>query len=572
MITFDKIVLTNFMSVGNAPLTINYTENKSTLVTATNGSGKSSVMMDSICFALYGKPYRNINKPQLLNSVNGKNCLVELYFKVGKTKYIVKRGIKPNVFEIHKNGTLLNQDAASRDYQKVLETNILKMNFRTFTQVVIMGSGNYVPFMRLKSNDRREFIEDVLDIKIFSIMNQLLKQHMKDTDEQEKAIKSAIDVLKEKAKMQESFIKTLEKEKQTRTDEVQASIDKTIEEIKSLNEQINALNIQADELTESTKDLTKVQKKLREMMDLQNKIQTNIEKQTNDKDFYSTIDVCPTCHQTVEDHHREKIIQKVDKKLNEFRDGLTNIESLMGDINKEVEDVEARQRELQKVQGDIGTAQSSITVAQRMVQKYQAEMADLLTNSASVDAEKKKLKAISKDIVAKDKDRKEVVIQKQYNDATASLLKDTGIKTKIIKQYVPVFNKLINAYLSHLDLFVSFELDENFNETVKSRYRDTFTYDSFSEGEKQRIDLAMLFTFREIARMKNAINVNILICDEILDQSLDSVGVDNFFNIIGSLSNTNLFVISHRENMRDKFDGHLHLEKKNNFTVMATKD
>jgi len=568
MITFETLTITNFMSVGNAPLVIDYTSNKSTLVTATNGSGKSSVMMDSICFALYGKPYRNINKPQLLNSINGKNCLVEIKFSVGKTKYTVKRGIKPALFEIYKNGVLLNQDAASRDYQKVLEQSILKMNYRTFTQVVIMGSGNYVPFMRLKSNERREFIEDVLDIKIFSIMNQLLKQHMKDTDDQEKAIKHTIDLLKEKATMQQSFIATLEKEKQTRTSEIQFQIDSMSAEIIILNDKIELLSEQADTLGDSAKDLSKIQTKMKDLVSIQSKIQKNIEKNTADKDFYSSIEVCPTCHQTVEDHHREKIIGKVDDKLNEFQKGLINVEAVMADINREVEDVEARQKELQKIQGEIGTSQSSIAVAQRLVQNYQRDMADLLTNSASVDAERDKLKVISKEIVAKDKQRKEVVIQQEYNDATASLLKDTGIKTKIIKQYVPVFNKLINTYLSHLDLFVSFELDENFNETVKSRYRDSFTYDSFSEGEKQRIDLAMLFTFREIARMKNAINVNLLIMDEVLDQSLDGIGVENFFNIIGSLSSTNLFVISHRENMGDKFDAHMKLSKPNNFTVL----
>jgi len=568
MITFEKLVVTNFMSVGNSPLTVEYTKNKTTLVTATNGSGKSSIMMDSICFALYGVPYRNINKPQLLNSINGRNCLVEVHFKVGKISYVVKRGIKPNVFEILKNGVLLNQDAASRDYQKVLETSILKMNFRTFTQVVIMGSGNYVPFMRLKAAQRREFIEDVLDIKIFSLMNQLLKQHTKDTDDLEKSIKSAINLLKEKARMQESFIKTLEKEKKTRTDEAQNQIDLILSEIVSLNDKIDKLTVQADTLSDATSNMNKVQNRLNDLMNIQVKIQKNIEKQTSDKEFYSTIDVCPTCHQTVEDHHRQSIIQKVDDKLSEFQKGLGNIDELLGDINREVEETEARQKELQKIQGDIGTAQSSIAVAQRLVQKYQGEMADLLSNSTSVDGEREKLKALSKDIVAKDKERKSVIIQQEYNEATASLLKDTGIKTKIIKQYVPVFNKLINAYLSHLDLFVSFELDENFNETVKSRYRDAFTYDSFSEGEKQRIDLAMLFTFREIARMKNAINVNLLIMDEVLDQSLDGIGVENFFNIIGSLSSTNLFVISHRENMGDKFEAHMKLSKKNNFTTV----
>lgn len=556
------------MSVGNAPLTVDYNKNKSTLVTATNGSGKSSIMMDSICFALYGVPYRNINKPQLINSINGKNCLVEVYFKVGKTSYVVRRGIKPGVFEILKNGKLLNQDAAAKDYQKVLESSILKMNFRTFTQVVIMGSGNYVPFMRLKASQRREFIEDVLDIKIFSLMNQLLKQHAKDTDDQERSIKNAMTLLKEKAVMQESFIKTLEKEKQTRTDDIQVQIDSSLADIASLNDKIANLQLQVDDLTDASLNLSKVQKKLDDLIDIQGKIQKNIEKQVSDKEFYASIDVCPTCHQTVEDHHREDIIKKVDDKLKEFKEGLTNIEGIMGDINREVEDTEAKQKELQKLQGEIGTAQSSVTVAQKLVQNYQRDMSDLLSNSSSVDAERATLKTISKEIIAKDKQRKEVVIQQEYNEATASLLKDTGIKTKIIKQYVPVFNKLINAYLSHLDLFVSFELDENFNETVKSRYRDAFTYESFSEGEKQRIDLAMLFTFREIARMKNAINVNLLIMDEVLDQSLDGIGVENFFNIIGSLSSTNLFVISHRENMGDKFDAHMKLSKTNNYTVL----
>lgn len=559
------------MSVGNAPLTIEYTKHKTTLVTATNGSGKSSVMMDAICFALYGKPYRNINKPQLLNSVNGKNCVVDIHFRSGKTKYLVRRGLKPAVFEIYKNDKLMNQDAASRDYQKVLESNILKMNFRTFTQVVIMGSGNYVPFMRLKASERREFIEDVLDIKIFSIMNQLLKQHMKDTSDQEKEIKSSINMLKEKARMQESFIATLEREKENRTKEIQLQIDNATEEIVSLNEKITRLSVEVDKLTESTKDLSKIRTKLRDLIQLQDKIQKNIEKSSDDKEFYSSIEVCPTCHQTVEDHHRESIISKVDEKLNEFKDGLGNIEGLMGKINSEVEEVEEKQKTLSNIQAEIGTAQSSITVAQRLVQKYQGEMSNLLTSSTSVDDEKVKLKKISKDILSKDKDRKVILEQQQYNEASYSLLKDTGIKTKIIKQYVPVFNKLINAYLQHLDLFVSFELDENFNETVKSRYRDNFTYDSFSEGEKQRIDLALLFVFRQVARMKNAINVNLLICDEILDQSLDSTGIDNFFSLVGELDNTNLFVISHREGMLDRFENSIHLQKRNNFTEVVTK-
>lgn len=571
MITFEKIKIQNFMSVGNAPLELDYTKSKTTLVTATNGVGKSSIMMDSICFALYGKPYRNINKPQLVNSINGKACLVEISFKVGKVKYIVKRGIKPAIFEIYKNGTLLNQDAASRDYQKVLETNILKMNYRTFTQVVIMGSGNYIPFMKLSAQARREFIEDVLDIKIFSVMNSLLKQHMKDIDDEEKELLTAINLLKEKFKMQEQFIATLENEKETRRNEIQAEIEKLGEEEASLSSKIELLSLEVEQIGDQTEERSKVTKKLNDLKTIQTRLTKNIEKQQQNKEFFAVTEVCPTCHQEIGDHHRDHLIKTADSKVVELSSGLDELDQMLNDIQNKMANIESNQREVMRVQGEIGTAQSSMSVTQKLITKYQRELIDLNANTSSVDTEKKVLKTISKDIVHKDKERKDLGVTKQYNDAIAYLLKDTGIKTKIVKQYVPVFNKLINAYLQHLDLFVSFELDENFNETVKSRYRDFFTYESFSEGEKQRIDLAMLFTFREIARMKNAINVNLLIMDEVLDQSLDNVGVDNFFNIISGLPTSNLFVISHRESMQDKFDDSVRLVKHNNFTVLDKK-
>lgn len=568
MIEFEKIIILNFMSVGNAPLEIDYNKSKSTLVTATNGSGKSSVMMDSLCFALYGRPYRAINKPQLINSVNGKQCVVELHFKVNKSKYIVKRGIKPAMFEIHKNGKMINQDAAAKDYQKVLESNILKMNFRTFTQVVIMGSGNYVPFMRLTSAQRREFIEDILDIRIFSLMNQLLKQYAKDTEESEREIRNNISLAKEKFKLQESFIKTLESEKENRNSVLQLKIEELQKESVDTNDTIVALSAQVSALETEVVGLSKIKSKLAELTQLQDKIQRNIDKHIADKEFYASIETCPTCHQSVEDSQRLSIIKGVDDKLSEFDVAVHSLEKTMLNMRDDLAEIQHKQSELFDLQTEISSEQNALTVTQKLIHKHQLELSELMSNSTSVDLEKAKLKKISREIVKADKDRKEVVIQKEYNEAAASLLKDSGIKTKIIKQYIPVFNKLINSYLQQLDLFVSFEIDENFSETVKSRHRDAFTYQSFSEGEKQKIDLAMLFTFRDIARMKNAINVNLLIMDEVLDQSLDAVGVDNFFNIIDGLSSSNLFVISHRENMADKFETSLHLTKRNNFTVL----
>jgi len=568
MIKFGSITLKNFMSVGNSPLVIDYNQAKSVLVTATNGTGKSSIMLDSLTFALYGKPYRNINIPQIINSVNQKGLEVDLTFTVNKVKYRIVRGIKPKKFEIYKNGKLLNQDADTRDYQKVLEQTILKMNYQTFTQVVIMGSGNYVPFMRLKAAARREFIEDILDIKIFSVMNNLLKQQVKTHYEELDKITTNINFLKEKIKMQQSFVEKLESEKEGKKSDIEKEIIRLNEEVHAQFVKIEmlTLGINAAELDDTA--FERITTKKSELLNIAKQIKTNIAKQDKDKDFYATTDICPTCHQSIEEHHRENLIKKSTSKIVEFEEGLKEIEERMKSFNEQITRISETQDQIRKLQSEIGTCNSAIAIANSLLSKQHQELGNMLRDNGSIDDEKEKLSSLAKDILSASETKKELKKQESYYDAISGMLKDTGIKTRIIKQYVPVLNGLIKKYLDLMDLFVSFELDENFNETVKSRHRDTFTYESFSAGEQQRINLALMFVFRDVARLKSSVNTNLLIMDEIMDQSLDQAGIDGFLSIVESLKDTNLFVISHRENLGDRFDANLKLTKHGNFTVL----
>ena len=568
MIKFQKISIRNFMSVGNNPLEIDYTQSKTTLVIAVNGGGKSSVMMDSLSFVLYGKPYRNINKPQLVNSINDKECLVEVWFNVDRTRYQVRRGIKPMIFEIYKNGKLINQDAKALDYQKFLETNVLKMNYRTFTQVVIMGSGNYIPFMRLESWKRREFIEDILDIKIFTLMNQLLRDRIRTATESSESVLTEIKILFGKVNMQKDFIKTLEQQKSDRVTELTDHIDTLMREISSHGKDIAKLESQVEDFEKKIVDYLPLQEKLAELKLVHKRTNQNIHKVMADKEFYSKTEVCPTCHQSIEDHHREKLIEGVEEQHDKYKVALNDLLGKMTQVEGELQKVSYAQAKISELQSMIGALQSNITVSNRLLNTHQKQMTEILTNTSSIDEERKKLKGMAKEMLGLDKKKSEIDEDFRYYDVAFSLLKDSGIKTKIIRQFVPMINKLINTTLSQMDLFVSFNLDENFNETVKSRYRDTFTYESFSEGEKQRIDLALLFVFRDIARLKNSVNANIILMDEVLDSSMDSSGVDNFFEVIKSLSGSNLFVISHRPGIEDKFDRNIRLVKKNNFTVV----
>lgn len=569
MIVFQKISIKNFMSVGNSPVELDYTKHKTTIVTATNGSGKSSIMLDSITFALYGKPYRNVNKPQLINSINQKECVVELWFKVNKTEYRVKRGMKPGIFEIYKNGKLLNQDAASRDYQKVLEQNILKMNYRTFTQVVIMGSGNYVPFMRLPLSQRREFIEDILDIKIFSIMNQLLKQRMSDAKDTKRELELKISSIKDKIKMQKEFIATLETAKTEQIDRFKENIESMLKEISDAEEKIETLAAKEIELQGLIKSSSKDETEFNETLNSIREVKAAIEKIKKQHTTFAEMDTCPTCRQAVTDDHKSHIISEIDSKELELTTKLEELRASRLPIwEGKVKIFRQYQEDLMTVQSQIGEINTTITSANKIIKRYNQQIAELQGNDASVSAETAKLKALAKDGMKLNEQKTELNELSFYHDVAIALLKDTGIKTKIIKQYLPVFNNLINKFLQQLDFFVSFNLDENFNEVVKSRHRDSFTYESFSEGEKQRLDLALLFTFREIARLKNSLHVNLLLMDETLDSSLDAAGIDSFFNILEDIEKSNVFVISHREGMSEKFDAHVHLSKRNNFTEL----
>lgn len=569
MIQFEKISIKNFMSVGNAPIDIDYTSHETTIITASNGAGKSSIMLDSITFALFGKPYRNINKAQLINSVNQKECMVELWFKVNKIDYRIKRGIKPNIFEIYKDDKLLNQDAAARDYQKLLEQGILKMNYRTFTQVVIMGSGNYIPFMRLPLIQRREFIEDILDIKIFSIMNQLLKQKIVDNKDEMKDLDSSIKAIKEKIKMQEEFIGTLESSRTEQIEEYKKSIDSLMSEIDEANNKIIDLEKIEGKITSNIEIQKPKNTEYKNIKIAIESTQSAIRKLIKEKDTITSMEDCPTCRQSVEDSHKEIMISFFETKISQEESLIADSNTKLDDLAQIVKNLAENQTALFDLNSKIGEINSTITAANRIIVKYNQEIENLQNNSTSVDTERDKLKLLAKDILFKSTAKTNLNEQSFYYDVAAALLKDTGIKTKIIKQYLPMMNSLINKFLHQLDFFVSFNLDDNFNEVVKSRHRDTFTYESFSEGEKQRLDLALLFTFREISRMKNSLHCNLLLLDETLDASLDVAGVDNFFNILDTIEKSNVFVISHREGMGEKFDKHIHLAKRGNFTEIA---
>lgn len=569
MIVFEKIRMRNFMSVGNAPIEINLNENSTTLVTATNGSGKSSVMLDSITFALYGKAYRNINKPNLVNSINQKNCLLEIWFSVNTTKYHIKRGIRPHVFEIYKNDVLMNQDANIKDYQKILEQQILRMNYRTFTQVVIMGSGNYIPFMRLPAAQRREFIEDLLDIKIFSVMNMLLRDKIAITKDAIRDIDADLKSFGDKIQMQQAFIFTLQEEKNSKIEDIQTEIDTLQKEINENSNTINLLQINANALHLDLKEMDKIKSQRQELQIIQGKLKDNIAKYEKDAKFFEHLETCPTCKQEITPDHKTQIIDKVNKKVDKLTDNIQEVNIKMLDITEQIKAIENKQNELTALNYQISDLNNSISVANRVILKHNNEITELMSNTANIDAEREKLKKLQRSKRTAEIKKKTLTEDRNYQDVVGYLLKDTGIKTKIIKQYIPIINKLINRYLQQLDFFVMFNLDENFNEVIKSRYRDEFSYESFSEGEKQRIDLALLFTFREIARIKNSASINLLLMDETLDQSLDSTGIDSFFTMLYDLKASNVFVISHRDNIQDKFKASVRLTKKNNFTVMS---
>ena len=570
MINFNTIRWKNMLSTGNQFTEIKLDRSPSTLIVGENGGGKST-MLDALCFALFNKPFRNINKPQLINSINKKNLLVEIEFQTGRKFYKIVRGIKPNVFEIYADGELINQDAAARDYQKYLEESILKMNYKSFTQIVILGSASFTPFMQLPAFTRREIIEDILDIQIFTTMNSVLKDKLVEIKDKLQLADSRLEILKQKATLQKEYVDTLESNKEKRSDEIQSRIDDGERQIESLTKLTKDLEVEKDSVEETQKSLGDLATKQKKLESFKTKFSTQLRDLKKEVSFYEETDECPTCQQGIAHDHKETIVSSRQEKMQELSSGMDKLQEEFTKLEELIAENEILSEQISGLNIEIIAHNNEIIVQQRLIQALNLELNDITTKTADIDGEKDKLKAFAKDVLAQNSEKANLNEEKHYMDAVSTLLKDTGIKTKIIRQYLPVINKLVNKYLTAMDFFVQFNLDEKFDETIKSRHRDDFSYASFSEGEKQRIDLALLFTWRTIAKMKNSVATNLLILDEVFDSSLDNNGTDYVMALLDTLGEeTNTFVISHKgDQLFDKFRSLIKFEKKNNYSEMV---
>lgn len=567
MIIFTTLSYRNFLSVGDNEITMNLNDTRSTLIVGHNGSGKS-LMLDALSFVLFGKPHRNINKPQLVNSINGKNCLVTVEFKMGSSDYKIIRGLKPNIFEIWQNGILVNQESHSRDYQKLLETNILKLNHKSFHQVVVLGSSNFIPFMQLSTHHRREVIEDLLDIGVFSKMNAVLKENAAKLKDNLKDTEGQLFTTKEKIELQKKHITHLQQLNES-------NAAKYLEEIDTLKENVSAMT--AENLTlgaeyseaygKTQSQLQRHEKTKASLLSYERQIKDNIKKIVSDSQFYENNTECPTCNQNISDDIRESKISQCKHSAHELNSGYEKLKESLAQTGDAVQEATLELARLNKLHSKIHSNQNLISGFEKRISDLTALMNTHHETSETSDAQQA-LESLYAERDTLQELKSTQLEERMYNEVIAELLKDTGIKTKIIRQYLPVMNKLINHYLQTLDFFVSFNLDENFTETIKSRHRDDFSYSSFSEGEKQRVDLSLLFAWRQIAKMKNSSNTNLLILDEVFDASLDSDGIDNLLKIMNTLdSDTRVFVISHKQDLLEgKFEQKIEFEKVKNFT------
>lgn len=570
MIAFKTISYQNFLSTGNVPNVIQLNRSTSTLIIGKNGEGKSTIL-DALTFALFGKPFRNINKPQLCNSINQKNCLVELEFEIGTTSYKIRRGIKPNLFEIFCDGKMMNQDAAVKDYQKILEQQILKLNYKTFTQVVILGSASFVPFMQLPQTQRREVIEDILDISVFSTMNQILKERMNETKELLQSIDNKITISKTTAESQKKIIASLVSSKKEQVDSILTQISSNEEEIKKNTEVVTNLLEQIQKLTKECEDVNKLKKDANELNKLRAKLSTNKEKIEETLSFFEENTICPSCSQGIPHEHKDSIIKDIQSQCSSIDEKIITLEEANNRLQERQAKLDELNSEILSLNILVNSTNATNMTLNEQNKKLEKQIKEAKSDTSNIDAERKKLSEIVEEAMKLLEKKKELNEQRIIEDVSYNLLKDTGIKTAIIREYLPVMNKLINSYLNAMDFYVHFELDESFNEIIKSRHRDEFSYASFSEGEKMRIDLAILFTWRHIAKMKNSINTNLLILDEIFDSSLDNSGTDYFLSIMNAFGEkSNVFVISHKgDQLFDKFHSVIKFEKKGNFSVIA---
>jgi DNA repair exonuclease SbcCD ATPase subunit len=570
MILFRKVRYKNFLSTGQQFIEIELDKSSTTLVVGENGAGKST-MLDALCFGLFQRPFRNIKKDQLINSINEKECIVEVEFTVGQKDYKIIRGIKPNTFEIWCDGDMLNQDAAQRDYQKHLEQQILKLNFRSFTQVVILGNASFVPFMQLRARHRRQVVEEILDIEIFSKMNLLFREKQKNQDELIKQTDFNYQLVDTKIEDKKKYIDDISNRSKDLADSKKAELNKSITDIANYEEDIKKVRVGIAELQKQVIDEAKVNDKHKKLHNMEAKLENTCSKHKKDLSFFQSHDDCPTCQQSIDEAFKSTMISKKAEKVQELEIALGQIETEIKTSEMKLDTINKTMIAIREKELLINRYETSIEEIKKQTIRLGQEIAELQDEKVSTAEQTGELNQLRERITELEKDKLEQKNEMIYIDTARHLMQDTGIKTKIIKQYLPIMNQLINKNLADMDFFVNFSLDEEFNETIKSIHRDEFNYHSFSEGEKLRIDLAILFTWREIAKLKNSTNTNLLILDEIFDSSLDSSGTDEFMRILyTTMAKENVFVISHKgDTLIDKFPRVMKFEKHKNFTRMA---
>ena len=564
MIVFTSLRFKNFLSTGNAWTDIKLDKSKSTLIVGQNGAGKST-MLDAIAFGLFGKPHRNINKPQLVNTINNKNCIVEVTFVIGKARYKIVRGIKPNVFEIWKNGDMINQSSHSKEYQKILEQNILKLNHKSFHQIVVLGSSSFVPFMQLPAQHRRDVIEDLLDINVFSKMNSLLKEKTTTLKDKIKDLTFKLDIETNKITTQKKYISDIKALNNSEKEKKDSRIKELNVEVKDLQDENTALSQEVEDRQKPLEEeLNKIHDKRQSVVQYQGQFRQQMSQVVKDSKFYEDNETCPTCSQDISNELRSSKLADSKAKAKELKDAMDHASEKYADLEANITRITDELTRVRSKQSDIHSNNQAIARIQNEIQNLETE----LNQTGDIEAAKDELEALQNAANEFNMSKFQLNDEYAYNNVMSEMLKDTGIKTKIIKQYIPVINKLVNKYLQILDFYVHFDLDESFTETIRSRHRDQFSYDSFSEGEKQRIDLALLFTWRMIAKMKNSISTNLLLLDETFDSSLDHDGVENLMKILHSLDeNSNTFIISHKGDILDgKFKDKIEFVKEKNFS------
>ena len=568
MLTFTQVRYKNILSTGNSWTTIELNRNKSTLIVGENGAGKSTIL-DAISFALYGKAFRKINKPQLMNSINQRDLSVEVYFSSNSNEFIIKRGMKPNVFEIWKNGELLNQDASARDYQAYLEENILKMNYKSFGQVVVLGSSTFVPFMQLPAFHRREVIEDLLDIQIFSTMGNLLKEKVNVNKAELVDVKYQIDIMKNKIESAKEHNESIRRLKEDEVSRVKQKMREQIEFIESEENRSEELDEQITAMIGTISDKAEMKSKHEQFKTLKSDLNSKIATLHRDVKFYHAHDNCPTCRQGIEHDFKVSTISEKSGKISEIENATIVLDGKIEKVVSRIDEISSVETELHKLNlartehtANIRIAKSTLVGLKKELDEAEKDVGEIDTTKITEFKEELRSYTDKQKTLSEDKETLAVV---------GSMLKDGGIKTRIIKQYVPIMNKLINKYLSAMEFFVDFQLDENFNEKILSRFRDEFSYASFSEGEKLRIDLALMFTWRAVSKLRNSVTTNLLIMDEVLDGSLDQAGTDEFLKIVNEITaDSNVFIISHKgDSLHDKFDHVIKFEKKKNFSQVS---